>query len=95
MVSRTEKEVAMVSAVSEVLRLRKEKGAMTPEEMMQDLTKFLKYTRGEEPKVLGVAAASKALSMMHKNPAMSDKEVMGQMVRDFDSIIDQVETEMM
>ena len=76
-----EKSVAMVSAVAEVLRLRKQKGAMTPEEMMRDLTGFLKYTKGQEVKVLMVAAASKALDLMTKNPRLTDKEVMGQMVK--------------
>ncbi len=76
-----EKSVAMVSAVSEVLRLRKQRGAMTSEEMMRDLTSFLRYTNGQELKVLMVAAASKALDLVTKNPRLTDKEVMGQMVK--------------
>ncbi|MBS3094863.1 hypothetical protein J4474_04310 [Candidatus Pacearchaeota archaeon] len=91
MVSYTEKQVAMVSAVSEVLRLRKTMGAMTPEEMMRDLTKFLRYTDKEELKVLMVAAASKALSLITKTPGLRDKEVMGMIVQEMPDMISDVE----
>lgn len=94
MVNRTEKQVSMVSAVSEVLRLRKEKGAMTPEEMMRELTSFLRYTRDQQAKVLMVAAASRALNLITKTPAVSDKEVMNLIVQDIDSIVSEVEANM-
>lgn len=87
-----EKSVAMVSAVSEVLRLRKERGAMTSEEMMRDLTGFLRYTKGEELKVLMVAAASKALDLMTKNPRLTDKEVMGHMVKLIPELVSELST---
>jgi len=92
MVSYTEKQVAMVSAVSEVLRLRKERGAMTSEELMRDLTKFLKYTDKEELKVLMVAAASKALNLMTKTPGLKDKEVMNRLVKDIPEMISDIES---
>ncbi|VVB79778.1 Uncharacterised protein [uncultured archaeon] len=91
---RTQKDIAMVSAVSEVLRLRKEKGAMTAEEMMRDLTGFLRYTRDQNLKVLMVAAASRALNLITQNPGVSDKEVMNQMVRDLEVITAEVEADM-
>lgn len=92
--SRTEKQVAMISAVSEVLRLRKEKGAMTAEEMMRDLTGFLRYTRDQHLKVLMVASASRALNLMTQTPGISDKEVMNQIVSNLDEITADVEAEM-
>lgn len=94
MVDRIQKNIAMVSAVSEVLRLRKEKGAMTPEEMMRELTEFLRYTRDQNLKVLMVAAASRALNLMTKTPGISDKEVMNQMVRDLEVITADVEADL-
>lgn len=93
MVDRTQKSIAMVSAVSEVLRLRKEKGAMTAEEMMRDLTGFLRYTRDQNLKVLMVAAASRTLNLITQNPGISDKEVMNQIVSNLDEITSDVEAE--
>jgi hypothetical protein len=94
MASKTEKEVAMVSAVAEVLRLRKKRGAMTPEEMMRELTGFLKYTHEQSLKVLMVAVASRALDLITKNPGISDKEAMNQIVKSLNVIVSDVESEM-
>jgi len=86
-------KLAMVMAVSEVLRVRKGKKDFSHEEMMKDIEHFIHNTRNKDARLMMVVAASKTLDFVNRNPKMSDKEVIKSMVGNFDSLIETAEME--
>jgi hypothetical protein len=87
MVKKDELKVAMVTAVSEVLRVKKDRKDLSHEQMMRELEKFIHRTKNKNLRLMMIVAASKTLDTADKNPKLNDKEIMKMMVRDLDSLI--------
>ena len=83
-----ELKVAMVTVISEVLRIRKEKKDLDYEEMMRQLEKFIHKTKDKDSRLMMIVAASKTLDTVNRNPKLNDKEIMKKMVNDLDFLIE-------
>lgn len=84
----TQKQVAMVSAISELLKARKNMVSFESNEAMSKIAPFLSSVRDSGAKVLMVAAAGKAASIIEKSRnKLTDKEVMSLTVKEFPDLI--------
>jgi hypothetical protein len=78
----------MVSAVTEILKVRKNMNDFESNEAMNKISPFLSSVRDSGSKVLMVAATGKAASIIEKSRnKMTDKEVMSAVVKEFPSLI--------
>lgn len=83
-----QKQVAMVSAVTEILRVRKSMADFESNEAMKRISPFLSSVRDSGSKVLMVAAAGKATNIIEKSKnKMTDKEIMSAVVKEFPKLI--------
>ena len=82
-------KLAMVTSITEVLKIRKGKKDVNHEEMMRELEGVIRKVRDKDSRLMMIVAASKTLDVLNRNPKMSDKEVMKKMVQDFDAMIQQ------
>jgi len=86
--SHVDKQVHMMSAVTEVLKFRKGNPKVDNEKMMQHISNMAKNIRNQQTKIGMVAAASKALSIIEIEPNLTDKEVMKKVMNELPNILD-------
>lgn len=85
----TKKGISMISAASHALKFYRESGSH--EKAMNQVSRVISEERNEEVKLGMVAAASKALSIAEKNPSMTDKQVVNQVMEELPMIISSIE----
>lgn len=82
----TQRGIAMISAASHALKaLREHRGDVG--QAMNDVSRFVREQRNEQTKIGMIAAASKAIEIAERNPEMSDRNVINQLMVELDSII--------
>jgi len=91
MIKNDELKVAMVTAVSEVLKIKKVKKDLSHEEMMRELERFISKTKEKNSRLMMIVTASKTLDVINRNPRLNDREIMKKMVKDFDFLIENAE----
>jgi hypothetical protein len=92
-VDTTQKQVAMVSAVTELLKVRKTMKDFETNEAMKRISPIFSSVRDSASRALMVAAVSKAGSLIEKNRSLTDKEVINQTVREFPNILAEINFE--
>lgn len=92
MVKSDERKLAMIMAISEVLRIKKGRKEVSHEEIIRELERFIHRTKDKNSRLMMIVAASKTIDILNKNPKMSDKEVMREAVKEFDSMIQKSES---
>ena len=85
--SKEEIKVKMISAVSEVLNLRKNKNSLDNEEIMQHISKAAEKEGSNQVKLGMLAAASKALNYKERNPSMPDNEIIKSIMASLDELL--------
>jgi hypothetical protein len=88
-----ELKVAMVTVISEVLKIKKDKKDLDYEEMMHQLERFIHKAKDKDSRLMMIVAASKTLDVINRNPKISDKEIMKRMVDDLDFLIENAKEE--
>jgi len=89
-----EDKINMIAAASRVLSYDKQYPASIPEEILQDASNFIHYSKADEnTKLLMVAAASKALEILRKNPRLNHRQVLSEVMQELDSIIEETSRE--
>lgn len=88
-----ELKVAMVTVISEVLKIKKDKKDLDYEEMMHRLERFIHKTKDKNSRLMMIVAASKTLDVINRNPKFNDKEIMKMMVDDLDFLIENAKEE--
>ena len=85
-----EDKINMIAAASRVLSYDKQYPASIPEEILQDASNFIHYSKADEnTKLLMVAAASRALNILRKNPRLNHRQVLSEVMQELDSIIEE------
>ncbi|MEK6935226.1 MAG: hypothetical protein AABW67_00405 [Nanoarchaeota archaeon] len=89
-----EEKINMVAAASRVLSYDKQHPTAIPEDILQDASDFIHYSKADEnTKLLMVAAASKALEILRKNPRFNHRQVLSEVMQELDSIIEETSKE--
>ncbi|MFH1430898.1 MAG: hypothetical protein ABIG37_00310 [Nanoarchaeota archaeon] len=88
-----DKKLAMVRAVSEVLKLKRGRKDVSHEQMMKEMEGFIHKTKDKGSRLMMVVAVSKTLDIIERNPKMSEKDVIKKMVSEFSSFIETAESE--
>jgi hypothetical protein len=89
-----EEKINMVAAASRVLSYDKQYPNSIPEDILQDASNFIHYSKTDEnTKLLMVAAASKALEILRKNPRFNHRQVLSEVMQELDSIIEEASRE--
>ncbi len=89
-----EDKINMIAAASRVLAYDKQYPASIPEEILQDASNFIHYSKADEnTKLLMVAAASKALEILRENPRLNHRQVLSQVMEELDSVIEEASRE--
>ncbi len=83
-------EIKMVSAVNQALACRKTDMDGPVEKIMGHVVKFASPQKNDVAKFCMISAASKALSILERNPKMTDKEVIAKVMPELRSMIDVV-----
>lgn len=83
--------IKMLSAISEALRFRKDSSYIDTERIMNNLMDFIRVKKSEKTKLLMIAAASKALSIVERNPHLDDRMIIKMVMVDFPSMFEIVE----
>ena len=85
-----EDKINMIAPASRVLSYDKQYPASIPEEILQDASNFIHYSKADEnTKLLMVAAASRALNILRKNPRLNHRQVLSEVMQELDSIIEE------
>jgi len=88
--SQVDIKVNMMTAVTEVLNFRKNNPNADHEKIMQHISNIAKNTRNHQAKLGMIASASKALSIIEKNPRLTDKEVIKQVMEEIPNILQKI-----
>jgi hypothetical protein len=78
----------MISAVTHALKTRRELGDSGS--AMNVVTKLAREQRDEQAKIGMIAAASKALEIAERNPDMTDRKIINQVMSDLPGILSTV-----
>jgi hypothetical protein len=76
----TERGIAMVAAVTECLRFKKVNDTDDESKILGNLLKFIKTSGFKKYEIDMVSAGSKATNMIIRNPSMTDREVISQIL---------------
>ncbi|MEM3405823.1 MAG: hypothetical protein QW117_02540 [Candidatus Pacearchaeota archaeon] len=88
-------KINMINAVNEVLKYRKENPKI---DFVIDYEKIIKYVSEKsnsvndyKTRMAMIAAASKAINILQKEPNLKDKEVINKVMKEFPSILEKIE----
>ena len=89
-----EDKINMIAAASRVLSYDKQHPQSIPEDILQDASNFIHYSKTDEnTKRLMVATASRALKILRKNPKFNHRQVLSEVMQELDSIIQEANRE--
>ena len=93
--AKLEDKISMIATASRVLSFHKKFPLAIPEEVFQDVSDFIKYSKNnEEPtKLLMVASASRTMKLIKENPRLNHRKILSQVMEELDSIIQEAKTE--
>jgi hypothetical protein len=84
-------KVKMVSAVTEVLKFKKENPRANYEQSLQHISNIVKKEKNQYIKLGMVSSASKALSILEREPRLKDKDVMRKIVDELPKILEKID----
>jgi hypothetical protein len=88
-----EEGIYMVSAVAEVFNYLKEESSASRDEIMQHISNFSHKKGDRRTKLSMIVAASRAITIIEKNPMITEKEVIKQIMQDLPEIMNGIDTE--
>ncbi|MEK6881597.1 MAG: hypothetical protein AABY22_18390 [Nanoarchaeota archaeon] len=78
--------VKLISSAAKVFELYKKEN-MSPEEIMEQVSRMASVERDAKIKIGMIASASKALSILEKNPLYSEKQVLHEVMNELPKIM--------
>jgi hypothetical protein len=92
-----EEKIDMISAASRALSFIEKNPMAIPEEVFQDVADFIAHSRKDDKtKLLMVAAATRAMKISKESrPRMTSRQVLKQIMKELNSIIIEVNQEML
>lgn len=82
-----EEGVKMVSAITEVLSYRKQNPMAKEEDILHHIFKFARIEKDKKTKMGMLAAASKTVQIFEKNPRLTEKEVIREVMKELPGIL--------
>jgi hydroxymethylpyrimidine/phosphomethylpyrimidine kinase len=83
-------QVSMMTAVTETLKFKRGNPKVDHEKIMQHISNMAKNVRNQNAKIGMVAAASKTLLILEKEPNLTDKEVMKRVMEELPNILENI-----
>ncbi len=85
--------IGMVSAATAVLNYRKKHPESNAEDLMGHVVSMFRDERDEFQKLASIAAAGETLSILERNPDLSDKTILSMIVAQIPEILANVESQ--
>lgn len=84
-------EVKMISAVAHALSYKKSHPKAEEEEIMKQVSKFVKSEKNNLNKLGMIAASSKSIKILQESSYLTDREIIKKVMSQLDDIIEKVD----